>query len=289
MNFIFLFLVCISAFPLVLTQRASSNAQQLCRNSRNIGSMFPHEEYCDYYYECDSNGEVIVQACPNGLVFAGAKRGLISNCDYPHRQGCPDGQRVMGQSPLSSENCHWQYGLFPHATSCTRFWHCWNATATIQSCPFSLLYNDATSQCDYPEKVKDCMAHPICKDTPNGAVPIEKSCIRYWLCIGGYPRLQRCSAGLAINPSTLKCELATTVPGCEPPPTTATNTAEGEEEEAGENNSSSGNQPSSSDNNNSNNNNSNNNNNNNNNNRANSRQASGNSQNFKPQGVRLVG
>lgn len=66
----------------------------------------------------------------------------------------------------------------------------------------------------------DCQKHPICKDTPNGLVFIEKSCVRYWLCVGGYPRLQRCAAGLAVSPTSLKCELATTVAGCEPPPTT---------------------------------------------------------------------
>lgn len=60
----------------------------------------------------------------------------------------------------------------------------------------------------------------ICKDSPNGAVQIEKSCGRYWLCVGGYPRLQRCPDALAFNPTTLRCELATTVAGCEPPPTT---------------------------------------------------------------------
>ncbi|KPM09194.1 peritrophin-like protein [Sarcoptes scabiei] len=174
--------------------------------------MFPHEEYCDYYYEC-VNGEALVQTCPNGLAFAGHQKGLSSNCDYPHRVGCPDGARVMGQQPISSENCHWQYGVFPHATSCTRYWHCWNGTATIQQCPFSLLYNDAVHACDWPDNVPDCQKHPICKDTPNGAVPIEKSCVRYWLCVGGYPRLQRCPAGLALNTNTFKCELAQTVPG----------------------------------------------------------------------------
>lgn len=197
--------------------RAGPNAQQLCKTGKR--SLFPHEEYCDYYYEC-VNGEAIVQTCPNGLAFAGHQKGLAQNCDYPHRVGCPDGQRVMGQQPITAENCHWQYGVFPHATSCTRYWHCWNGTATIQQCPFSLLYNDAVHACDWPDNVPDCQKHPICKDTPNGAVPIEKSCVRYWLCVGGYPRLQRCPAGLALNTNTLKCELASTVPGCEPPPTT---------------------------------------------------------------------
>ena len=75
--------------------RAGQAAQNLCRN-KNSG-VFQHEEYCDYYYECDSNGEAVIEACPNGLAFAGHKRGLVTNCDYPHRVGCPDGTRVMGR------------------------------------------------------------------------------------------------------------------------------------------------------------------------------------------------
>jgi len=203
-------------------QRSGQTAEQLCRSGgKNVQGSYPHEEYCDYYYNCDNTtGEAVLQACPNGLAYAGNKRGITQNCDYPHRVGCPDGQRVMGQSPQGTDNCQWQYGVFPHATSCTRYWHCWNGTSTIQQCPFSLLYNDNIHSCDWPDNVPDCQKHPICKDIPNGAVQIEKSCARYWLCVGGYPRLQRCPAGLAFNPAGLKCELAQTVPGCEPPPTT---------------------------------------------------------------------
>jgi hypothetical protein len=235
--FIIFTFVFVSNFDIGLAQaRAGQAAQQLCRNNNNKnGGFFPHEEYCDYYYECESSsGEAIIQACPNGLAFAGHKRGLVTHCDYPHRVGCPDGTRVMGQQPIGSDNCQWQYGIFPHATSCTRYWHCWNGTGTIQQCPFSLLYNDVIHSCDWPDNVPDCQKHPICKDVPNGAVLIEKSCVRYWLCVGGYPRLQRCPAGLAFNPNTLRCELATTVAGCEPPPTTAP--PEEEEEEADQGN-----------------------------------------------------
>lgn len=63
------------------------------------------------------------------------------------------------EQPISTENCHWQYGVFPHTTSCTRYWHCWNGTATIQQCPFSLLYNDAVHACDWPDNVPDCQKH----------------------------------------------------------------------------------------------------------------------------------
>ncbi|XP_022694380.1 protein obstructor-E-like isoform X1 [Varroa jacobsoni] len=188
------------------------------KHCKKPDGLFPHDQYCDYYYDCQ-DGEAVLQACPNGLAFAGKKKGLLENCDYPHKVGCPDeDSRVMGQTPESSENCHWKYGIFAHATSCTRYWQCWNSTATNQQCPFSLLYNDAAHACDWPDNVPDCQKHPICKDVANGPIPIEKSCARYWLCVGGYPRLQRCSAGLAFNPDTLKCELDHTVPGCEPPP-----------------------------------------------------------------------
>lgn len=66
---------------------------------------------------------------------------------------------LLLEQPISSENCHWQYGVFPHATSCTRYWHCWNGTSTIQQCPFSLLYNDAVHACDWPDNVPDCQKH----------------------------------------------------------------------------------------------------------------------------------
>lgn len=198
----------------VFCQRSKDN---VCRKDNGF---FEHEQYCDYYYECQ-DGVATTHLCPNGLAFSGKNRGLLNHCDYPHRVGCPDEDgRVMGQSPESSENCHWQYGVFAHQTSCTRYWQCWNGTSTIQQCPFSLLYNDVMHACDWPDNVPDCQKHPICKDSPNGHIAIEKSCVRYWLCVGGYPRLQRCPAGLAFNPTALRCELADSIPGCEPPPTT---------------------------------------------------------------------
>jgi hypothetical protein len=52
----------------------------------------------------------------------------------------------------------------------------------------------------------------ICKSVPNGPVLLKGSCILYWQCVGGYPRLERCPAGLAVNPTNLRCELANLVP-----------------------------------------------------------------------------
>lgn len=198
---------------------SSAQDEDLCKSQHSAGYLYPHEEFCDMYYRCARNSEKpIMEKCPNGLAFAGRGRGLRGHCDYPFRVGCPDGTRIMGQQPLKSGGCEWSFGIFAHETSCTKYWQCWNGTATLQQCPFSLLYNDKLHACDWADNVPDCQKHPICKDVANGAVAIEKSCTRYWLCVGGYPRLQLCPAGLAFNREIQKCELDYTVPGCEPPP-----------------------------------------------------------------------
>lgn len=49
--------------------------------------------------------------------------------------------------------------MFAHETSCTRYWQCWNGTATLQQCPHSLLYNEQLHSCDWPQNVSDCQKH----------------------------------------------------------------------------------------------------------------------------------
>lgn len=63
----------------------------------------------------------------------------------------------------------------------------------------------------------------LCKDDPNGNVPLGKSCNRYWACQGGYPRLQRCPAMLVfdkdrkrcVSPPTADCDVPVTTPSPE--------------------------------------------------------------------------
>ncbi|XP_015907118.1 protein obstructor-E [Parasteatoda tepidariorum] len=204
----------VGVFALIATVAAQK--KDICKKDNGF---YPHDDYCDYYYEC-VDGVPYLQECPNGLAFAGVRRGLINHCDYPHRVGCPDQEtgKVMGQSPQGNGNCPWLFGIFAHEKSCTRYWLCWNGTGTVQMCPFSLLYNEVEHACDWPEKVPGCQQHPLCKGTPNGVKPIDGSCARYWHCMGGYPRLQRCPAGLAFTADAGRCEWANNVAGCEPTP-----------------------------------------------------------------------
>lgn len=66
-----------------------------CTKSNRV-QLIPHERFCDYYYRCDGE-QLIEEKCPNGLAFAGHRRGMIEHCSYPYEVGCPDGIRVMGR------------------------------------------------------------------------------------------------------------------------------------------------------------------------------------------------
>jgi len=175
-----------------------------------------HESQCDLYYECYGD-QGFIQSCPNGLMYnGGGAFGLLGPCDYPHNVNCYE--REGRNPPQSTEHCDWLYGIFGHETSCTRYWTCWNGTATEQFCIGGLLYNEETHACDWPQNVAGCQKHPLCKDDANGNVPLGKSCNRYWACQGGYPRLQRCPAMLVfdknrrrcVTPPTEDCEVPTT-------------------------------------------------------------------------------
>lgn len=61
--------------------------------------------------------------------------------------------------PIGTDHCDWLYGIFGHETSCTRYWTCWNGTATEQLCIGGLLYNERTHSCDWPENVDGCQKH----------------------------------------------------------------------------------------------------------------------------------
>lgn len=121
--------------------------------SRVVGDI----EYCDRYWECVS-GRPELFDCPNGLVFAGKHRGVTEGCDYPWRANYCDGKR-QANPPIPTEHCDWLYGIFGHETSCTRYWTCWNGTATEQLCIGGLLYNERARSCDWPENVEGCQKH----------------------------------------------------------------------------------------------------------------------------------
>lgn len=209
--------VALCLMGLANAQQPKGNQEDPCKlKARVVGD----ETYCDRYWEC-VDGQPELYDCPNGLVFAGKNRGVTEGCDYPWRSNYCDGKQ-QANPPIGTEHCDWLYGIFGHETSCTRYWTCWNGTATEQLCIGGLLYNERTHSCDWPENVDGCQKHPLCNDDPNGNVALGKSCNRYWQCQGGYPRLQRCPAMLVFDRRSLRCVVPPTedcdVPSTVPPP-----------------------------------------------------------------------
>merc|ERR1711881_675438 len=112
-------------------------------------------QYCDRYWECEF-GEPELYDCPNGLVWVGKNQGIADGCDYPWRHANICKNKDLANPPQSTEHCDWLYGIFGHETSCTRYWTCWNGTATEQFCIGGLLYNEETHACDWPQNVAGC-------------------------------------------------------------------------------------------------------------------------------------
>jgi len=218
----------------VMASSSVVDAQQLKGNQEDPckvkGRVAGDETYCDRYWECVSNQPELYD-CPNGLVFAGKHRGVTEGCDYPWRANYCEGKQ-LANGPLSTDHCDWLYGIFGHETSCTRYWTCWNGTATEQLCIGGLLYNENAHSCDWPENVDGCQKHPLCNDDANGNVPLGKSCNRYWQCQGGYPRLQRCPAMLVFDRHSLRCVVPPTEE-CDIPTTPSSIDGEGESNNVG--------------------------------------------------------
>ncbi|XP_026480311.1 protein obstructor-E-like [Ctenocephalides felis] len=207
--------------PLKRTQGfGASSLRVLCQEQedpcQSKTRVSPDRTHCDRYWECQ-NGRAELYDCPNGLVFAGKHRGVTEGCDYPWRNEDYCHGKQLANGPIATEHCDWLYGIFGHETSCTRYWTCWNGTATEQLCIGGLLYNERAHSCDWPENVDGCQKHPLCNEDANGNVPLGKSCNRYWQCQGGYPRLQRCPAMLVFDRRSLRC-VAPPTEDCDVPP-----------------------------------------------------------------------
>merc|ERR1712190_523564 len=221
-----------SAVAATLVLAASAQDDQVLQDDPCLAKtkVVGDVQYCDRYWECEF-GEPELYDCPNGLVWVGKNQGIADGCDYPWRHPNICNNKDLANPPQSTEHCDWLYGIFGHETSCTRYWTCWNGTATEQFCIGGLLYNEETHACDWPQNVAGCQKHPLCKDDANGNVPLGKSCNRYWACQGGYPRLQRCPAMLVFDKNRKRC-VSPPTEDCDVPATTPPT----EEEDQGNNN-----------------------------------------------------
>jgi hypothetical protein len=94
--------------------------------------------------------------------------------DKNKKQNLKKSATIFLDPPISTDHCDWLYGIFGHETSCTRYWTCWNGTATEQFCVGGLLYNEETHACDWPQNVAGCQKHRKLNNTRRAKKQIFK-------------------------------------------------------------------------------------------------------------------
>ncbi|CAG9575663.1 unnamed protein product [Danaus chrysippus] len=117
--------------------------------------FYPITNQCDDFIECKS-GVAIQNSCPDGLHFNPAAKHSEFPCAYPSEVKC-ESQAASRKAQPTSE-CPRRYGYFSLPSgACDKYIMCQEGLATVMSCPAGLAFNIATSSCDWPSNVPDCV------------------------------------------------------------------------------------------------------------------------------------
>jgi len=125
-----------------------------------------------------------------------------------------------------SFKCPHEYGFYPHARSCDKYWKCENNQADLKTCGNGLAFESSdskylTENCDYLHNV-DCGDRVDLEpaiSTPNcprlyGIFPDETRCDTFWSCWNGEASKYNCAPGLAYDATARVCMWADQVPDC---------------------------------------------------------------------------
>lgn len=122
--------------------------------------------------------------------------------------------------------CPDEYGFYPHASSCDKYWKCDGNIAELKTCGNGLAFDDTDAKnlkenCDYLHNV-DCGARNLLEppiSTPHcsrlyGIFADEQKCDVFWNCWNGEASRYQCSPGLAYDRESRVCMWADQVPEC---------------------------------------------------------------------------
>lgn len=122
--------------------------------------------------------------------------------------------------------CPDEYGFYPHASSCDKYWKCDGNQAELKTCGNGLAFDDTDPKylkenCDYLHNV-DCGQRTLLEppiSTPHcprlyGIFPDESKCDTFWNCWNGEASRYQCSPGLAYDREARVCMWADQVPEC---------------------------------------------------------------------------
>ncbi|CAL8107480.1 unnamed protein product [Orchesella dallaii] len=108
----------------------------------------------------------------------------------------------------------------PHPSLCDTYFICVDGVPYEEHCADGLQFNPIIKECDFPENV-NCTSPGIPTTTPipvpdcpaEGVhfLPYPRNCSLYYICVEGFPVLNRCADGTLFDPINLQCDLSANV------------------------------------------------------------------------------
>lgn len=110
---------------------------------------FPHEEACDMYWECQSDGIAVERFCPEGEVF-----------DYEYYV-CWDEGICWWDAPEENSECPTNSNdlIFLPGDKCDNYYICINGQPTLMFCRPGMHWNMDKQYCDTPSNAKCDVGH----------------------------------------------------------------------------------------------------------------------------------
>ncbi|XP_044017248.1 protein obstructor-E-like [Aphidius gifuensis] len=173
---------------------------------------------CNSFFLC-TNGTLTLEKCENGLLYDG--HGAVHNhCNYNWAVDC--GERKADYTPLSTEECEYQFGLYPESDSCsTNYVKCIYGERHLAECTPGLAYDEKSHSCVWPDQlIPYCNPEAIVGFTCPTKVPKHTASAKFWpfprfavpgdcgrliTCVEGNPRLITCGDGQLFDSITLSC------------------------------------------------------------------------------------
>lgn len=202
-------------------------------------AAFPHETFCDKFYNCQS-GIASLVTCEDGLGFDKLRRYHAGKCDDFSNIDCGNRTELQEAKPSVDGVCPRQHGRFTHPDPaiCNSYVVCKQGRYVVKDCSNGLYFDPIESQCTWPQianrqncqrKKKKAADGWTCPDVdvgsqdetqgavdPNPRYAHPKLCDKFYVCIGNIdPRLNACPYGLAYDEGLKKCDDYKTVSGCE--------------------------------------------------------------------------
>ncbi|XP_067000219.2 protein obstructor-E [Anabrus simplex] len=179
---------------------------------------------CDSYIECE-DGVPTEKLCPDGLLFNARAHHYAYPCQYPVDVDCEGRSALQPAQP--TEECPHQYGYFKlgDVNNCGQFINCVDGRGYTFNCPEGLAFNPDTLRCDWPDQVDSCDAEAFlgfrCPEE-DGSFAREgyqfyrsvDNCQKYFICVGGRPRLYSCGEDQAFNEDIKTCDGIENVTAC---------------------------------------------------------------------------